>query len=227
MPTSYNGWPASPNPADFGGLTPLVVAGESFAPGVRSGDVHTVLEYVARQLHERVEPVVRNDWHQADDWGFAYRANRNDPNSLSCHASATAIDYNATRHPNGRRGTFTLSQVAEIRRILAEVDGCVRWGGAFTGVPDEMHFEIIKNAADVERTADRLRGHVNRPTIQRGDTGPAVELIQRFLGVVGPGDFGYGHFGPATEAAVKRYQSMRGLFPDGIVGPMTWAETGL
>lgn len=65
------------------------------------------------------------------------------------------------------------------------------------------------------------------PTIRRGDTGPAVELIQRFLGVVGPGDAGYGIFGPATEKAVIRYQAMQGLVADGIVGPATWRTTGL
>ena len=65
------------------------------------------------------------------------------------------------------------------------------------------------------------------PTIQRGSAGEAVQLIQRFLGVVGPGDIGYGYFGPLTETAVKRYQTMRGLTSDGVVGPATWAATGL
>lgn len=65
------------------------------------------------------------------------------------------------------------------------------------------------------------------PTLQRGSTGEAVKLIQRFLGVVKAGAVGYGYFGPLTETAVKRYQAMRGLTPDGVVGPRTWAETGL
>ena len=64
------------------------------------------------------------------------------------------------------------------------------------------------------------------PTLQRGSTGEAVKLIQRFLGVVGPGDVGYGYYGPLTEGAVKRYQEMRGIPSDGVVGPQTWAETG-
>ena len=34
-------------------------------------------------------------------WGYEFRANVNNPSQLSCHASGTAIDYNANRHPNG------------------------------------------------------------------------------------------------------------------------------
>lgn len=29
------------------------------------------------------------------------------------------------------------------------------------------------------------------------------------------------------EAAVRRYQQMRGLTVDGVCGPVTWAATGL
>lgn len=156
METSYNGWTASANPADFGGLTKLIVAGEEFAPGVRAGDVHTVLEYVFQQMHARVEPVIAKGWHEADDWGFSYRTNRN-ANNLSCHASGTAGDYNATRHPNNKSGTFTPGQVVEIRKILAEVDNVVAWGGDFTGTKDEMHFEISGTVVAVKRVAERLR----------------------------------------------------------------------
>jgi hypothetical protein len=147
---SYNGWSASTSPHDLGGLDNRAVAGVRMAPGVRSGDVATVLFYVAAQFHARVEPLV-SGWC----WGYSYRQNRNAAN-LSCHSSATAVDFNAPRHPNGRRGTFTKAQVAEIRRILAEVGGIVRWGGDFTGTPDEMHFEIVASPATVAMVADRL-----------------------------------------------------------------------
>lgn len=66
-----------------------------------------------------------------------------------------------------------------------------------------------------------------RAVIRTGSSGPLVELIQRFLGVVRAGQPGYGKFGPATTAAVKRYQQMKGLTVDGIVGADTWRATGL
>lgn len=152
---SYNGWLASPNPKDFGGLTNIAVVGERFSPGVRSGVVAIVFQYVAEQLHKRVEPIVRSDWHQADDWGYNYRQNRNAKN-LSCHASGTAIDFNATKHPNGKANTFNAAQVKEIRKILVEVDNVVRWGGDFGGTKDEMHFEINADFIRVATVAKRL-----------------------------------------------------------------------
>lgn len=225
---SYNGWLASKNPAAFGGLQKLIVSGESFAPGVRAGDVRTVLEYVARQLHERVEPVVRPDWHQADDWGYSYRKNMNDKN-LSCHASGTAFDYNATRHPNGKRGTFSPTQVREIRKILAEVDNVVRWGGDFSKA-DEMHFEVFGPESAVRNVARRLRaapeshgGRLLRLTqpFTRGDDVRALQErlnrdYPRYSNLVVDGVFG-----PATDLVVREFQYRAGLTVDGIVGPAT------
>jgi hypothetical protein len=173
MATSQNGWSASPNLR----IRPLVVAGESFAPGIRDDlDVYEVLQYVAEQLHERVEPIVRPGWHQADDWGWYYRANANDSNSLSNHSSGTAIDYNATRHPNGvpTSRTFTRAQIDEVHQILAEVDHVVRWGGDYTHTVDAMHFEINDDAAAVAQVARHLRTQERRRT-----SGPT--RVEQFL----------------------------------------------
>lgn len=60
---------------------------------------------------------------------------------------------------------------------------------------------------------------VGRPTIRRGATGKLVEQVQKVVGV--PVD---GTFGPKTEAAVRAFQRSRGLVPDGIIGPQTWAD---
>jgi peptidoglycan hydrolase-like protein with peptidoglycan-binding domain len=54
--------------------------------------------------------------------------------------------------------------------------------------------------------------------LKKGDRGPKVAKLQRWLNQ--PDD---GIFGPATKAAVKRFQRRQGLTPDGVVGPATWA----
>lgn len=154
MSTSYNGWPASPDLP----IRPLTVAGESFVPGVLDNDnVYTVLKYVAEQMHARVEPIIRSGWHDMDDWGFSYRPSTGDSSRLSCHASGTAIDYNATRHPYNVSpyANFTQAQINEIHQILNEV-GVVVWGGDWN-TPDAMHFEINGSAAEVAAAADRIR----------------------------------------------------------------------
>jgi len=156
MASSQNGWYASPTLA----IRPLIVAGEAFSPGVLDDDdVYEVLRYVAEELHARVEPIVREGWHPGDDWGFYFRDNKNNPDELSNHSSATAFDYNATRHPNGvpTWKTWTAEQIDEIHRILDEVDDVVRWGGDYTKTPDSMHFEINAGSAAVARVADRIR----------------------------------------------------------------------
>jgi N-acetyl-anhydromuramyl-L-alanine amidase AmpD len=64
--------------------------------------------------------------------------------------------------------------------------------------------------------------NANRPTLRRGSSGPLVERLQEKIGVAVDGNFG-----AATEAAVREFQSQRGLVPDGIVGPQTWAAIGV
>lgn len=150
MATSYNGWPASPDKDAIG-----VVQSEWFPGGAKAGDVTTVLRYVAEQIDARVEGIV-GGWC----WGYNYRANANDPTSLSCHASGTAIDWNAPEHPNGSVGTWTDAQRGEIYAILDEVQGAVHWlDGVDGGTADEMHFEICVDAGTLARIARELPTH--------------------------------------------------------------------
>lgn len=58
----------------------------------------------------------------------------------------------------------------------------------------------------------------NRPTLRRGDRSDLVKEIQKKVGVDTDGAFGAG-----TEAAVRQFQRDKGMVPDGIVGPKTWA----
>jgi len=231
MPYAQNGWAASADKAAINVDPNFSVAGVKFPGGVKSGDVSTVLRYVAEQFHAKVEPL-REGWC----WGYAYRDIRGS-SGLSNHSAACAIDCNAPNHPLGKRGTFSAAQVAAIRLIVKACDGVVAWGGEWTR-PDEMHFEIVGNTAAVAKVAARLRGtpaptHPGLPTdgkiLKRGDNNDAVKLLQRVLNAWYPSlrlvvD---GIFGPATEKAVRDMQSRAGLVVDGIAGPATLGRLGL
>jgi uncharacterized protein YukE len=150
-PTSQNGWPVNP---------PLVtrdVPGTNVRLRVAEGPAGDVLIHVAGQVSSRVENIsMDSDAGERDDWAYAHR-NVRGSEAVSNHASGTAIDLNATRHVLGVRDTFTPAQTQEIRNIMAEYDGVVRWGGDYRGRADEMHFEIVGSQAEVQAVADRLR----------------------------------------------------------------------
>jgi hypothetical protein len=222
MLTSYNGWPASPDPSAIG-IVDLVVHGAGFPGGVKRGDVHTVLGYVAAQVHERVEAL-----HAGWCWGYNYRQNRNADN-LSCHASGTAIDINAPEHPNGKAGTFSAAQVRTIHAILAEVDHVVRWGGDYTTTKDEMHFEINASPSAVAMVAQRLARPAGVPawwhrnlTYAKGAPllgGQDVLVAQKWL--VNQGFLAHydsrgrsnvsGYYDAGTATAVDHLRTARGL----------------
>lgn len=62
------------------------------------------------------------------------------------------------------------------------------------------------------------------PTLSEGATGPNVRWAQYLLVRRTLSDNQIdGIFGPVTKAAVQQFQGDRGLTPDGIVGPLTWA----
>jgi Putative peptidoglycan binding domain len=73
---------------------------------------------------------------------------------------------------------------------------------------------VLKRKSGARRVAHRSGG--------QGRRGGGVRALQRRIGV--PAD---GIFGPATEAALKRWQAAHGLVADGVAGPNTRAKLGL
>lgn len=59
--------------------------------------------------------------------------------------------------------------------------------------------------------------------LRRGSKGAAVRDLQTRLAALGPRLLADGVFGPATEGAVRSFQSAYGLVVDGIAGPQTLA----
>lgn len=144
--TTARGWPVR----QYGDsdLTPL-----SYVQGsVLAGDVHTILDFLCRRYERLVEPIVRTD-----SWGHSYRSVRGYAATWSEHSAGTAVDLNAPAHWIGLRGTFTDGQVRGIRQLLAECGGVVVWGGDWKSRPDEMHFEVRNDPAEIKRIAGLIR----------------------------------------------------------------------
>lgn len=60
------------------------------------------------------------------------------------------------------------------------------------------------------------------PVVRRGSSGQPVRSLQYLLRARGRTVVVDGAFGPATERAVRSFQSSRGLVADGVVGNLTW-----
>lgn len=150
MVISQNGWSAN----DITKTQVYEVPGTTLRIRLRKGDAGFLLVNLTSWFHSAVEPI---DEGQLDDWGYAERTVRGSTTSVSNHASGTAIDLNALRHPLGVRNTFTDEQERRIRARLRLYEGCIRWGGDYQNRPDEMHFEIVRSPAEVARVAAKLR----------------------------------------------------------------------
>lgn len=150
MAQSQNGYRAN----DIDRTKTWTIPGTTRQVRLHAGDAGWLLVHFAAWFHKNVESIDRG---QLDDWGYAERPIRGSSTTLSNHASGTAIDLNAVRHPLGVRGTFTGRQVKAIRSQLREYDGVIRWGGDYQNRADEMHFEIVGDSDDVARVADRLQ----------------------------------------------------------------------
>ena len=222
MATSQNGWPLSPR------RVKRKVAGTNIVLEVVDSRAGDLLIYVAEQYHKRVEPLQA----KYGCYGYAFRRNVNNPSVYSNHASATAIDLNAIRHPNGRRNTFTKAQYVQLRQILREV------GGVVHNLPnDEMHFEIRGSQAVVNRIpvpkalAPAVTvfpdppPRVDQPPT-KGDKGFNVEALQATLnryGFTEPILNVDGIYGDATAIAVGQYQRAYGHAVTGRVTARLWA----
>jgi hypothetical protein len=141
---SENGWPASSNEKEIG-IKVFKIKNANRKMRLQK-DAGVILTAFAAEFHAQVEPI---DEGVFDDWAYAYREVRGSDSDLSNHASGTAIDLNATKHPLGKKNTFTKEQ-QKIIRELTEKYG-LRWGGDYKTRPDEMHWEIVESPDKVKQ----------------------------------------------------------------------------
>jgi hypothetical protein len=156
---SQNGWPVPPRESD---LRKWQIPGSKrYFTLLNSGEgfslCHLILWY-----HETIEPIDVGTW---DDWAFDPNARniRGATSGLSNHDSALAVDLNATKHPQGVRGSYSTPEVNAIHHRLYWYnrlalgspvkkmprtwnsnanDAVIRWGEDYQHSPcDGMHFE--------------------------------------------------------------------------------------
>lgn len=208
MAVSQNGWSVDPPRRS------RMVPSTDVRVTVADGPAGDVLLWVLEQFHTRVESLELDGTRgELDDWGYASRPIRGST-VISNHASATAVDANATRHPLGVAGTFTGDQVTMIHRILSEVDHVVRWGGDYAGRVDEMHFEINANYATVAQVAARLAQEADMSQTD-------VNNLKGFIWEGGPST-STGNPAIASNSIMGRLQNLEGFVYRG--GPSTRDE---
>ncbi|MGP9528568.1 peptidoglycan-binding domain-containing protein [Glutamicibacter sp. AOP5-A2-18] len=194
---------------------------------VRNGDAYTILNELGRRFNSEVE-TIRKDW----SWGYAKRPVRG-ASVASEHSAGVGVDFNAPAHGLGLSGTFSGAQVKSIHKILADLDGAVRWGGDYrviSGDPnarlDEMHFELQGGLALLKRVADKIRAGSSLGTVtpQASKPKPAPKPAS-----TRPTDYAKlatdGKFGKQSVEATQILMSQIGLYEraiDGDDGKYTW-----
>ena len=147
--TSPNGWPASEDRKALG-IETFTVPGTKIRFACAEA-VAPILVSFAKDFHELVEPI---DQGQLDDLGYAFRQTRGSDKILSNHASGTAIDLNAIKHPLGKSNTFNKHQRNTINLLITKYG--LAWGGNYKRRKDDMHFEIALSQDEVKQKIKEL-----------------------------------------------------------------------
>ena len=151
MTISQNGWTASPERVSIG-IKNFMVAGSTQHLACATAAA-PLLVHFAEWFHAEIEPI---DVGTFDDWGYHY-ATIPGQSALSNHASGTAIDLNATKHPwKAVKSGFTTVQETKIRAKCKEMG--LRWGFDYVhGWKDPMHYEVVITPPQVAALVQKLK----------------------------------------------------------------------
>lgn len=139
MATTQNGYEVLTKDSDQ--LYEWVIPGCARTFVLRQGPPGFLLANFLLWFHDSIEPL---DEGPQDDWGWSHRL-ISGSTVVSNHASGTAADFNAARHPFGTRNTFSTIDATKIRARLKLYQGAIRWGGDYRSRADEMHIEVDGN----------------------------------------------------------------------------------
>jgi hypothetical protein len=141
--------------------------GQTKSVNLRKGSTGALLAHMANWFDANIRDI---DPGQLDEWGYAERLIRGGVET-SNHASGTAVDVDATKWPLGSEPSkyLTAAEIARIREHLKVYEGCIRWGGDYTGRKDPMHFEINRDQATCDRVWAKLQSQGDDMPISNED----------------------------------------------------------
>lgn len=170
MATSQNGWPAQNTTAGF-----VRGTAAKFGFWCANDDVRVIFEDLVTRFNRDIEAIAGTI---LDDWSWANRNVRGSDTQVSNHASATALDLNALKHPRGVWRTFSEAKRTAIRKLIARYDGAIRWGGDYQNIPDDMHFEINAGKAAIKKVADKIRAELKAAAQREEDMNLTKENLE-------------------------------------------------
>jgi hypothetical protein len=157
----------------------------------------------------------------------------------SAHSQAIALDVNWDTNPYRLDKVVTdvpRALVEEVQSLTTDQGvKAFRWGGDWDGRPDTrqsnydaMHWEIICTPEEMRAgfsiPAINEEDRTTWPLLDLDEKGEAVRHLQWYLALERTDIAQDGYFGPKTAAAVRDYQTSRGLPADGVVGYGTWTS---
>ena len=178
------------------------------------------------RVNEVIDKAVASAFAQAQAAVAGGQSTLNIPNPLGYDVISKAVQYCLDQAPALIKSASQGKVDNLIKMIMA------RMAKAGVPLPDgnvDKVKDTLANDSDFNRALSTLGGTPPPPapkptarrTLQLGDQGEQVKLLQQKLGITADGIFGQ-----ATDQAVKSFQAAHGLSQDGIVGPSTWKALG-
>lgn len=158
---SQNGWVARSDTKLLTRCTAKLTGGTLLHFWAANADVGVIFTDFIERFDQTIERVAGP---VLDDWSWADRPIR-ESTVTSNHASATAIDLNALKHPRKAHNTYSPEDRKKLRILVDSYDGVLRHGEFYAGTIDGMHCEINAGPLEVKRMADVIRArNAPKPT---------------------------------------------------------------
>ena len=187
-----------------------------------------------REHHSGVDlvPLAKNggalsDWVVAFDAGEVVEAGFSERSGYYCKIRHD--ETLSTLYCHFKKDTLRVKKGDRIARgdLLGYMGSTGRSTGAHLHLGVALYGEYVDPSAYFDKDlseVNKLTLTHERRVLRKGAVGGEVRLLQTMLNFHGATLEADSSFGPATESALKEFQTRRGLEADGSAGPATWSE---